>query len=274
VTCWNLAFHLNLKHSSIIRRIPNFPGCSNVFFISWHNNFVLEIISRLSIGRESICRFVTVWNAIFAENKNGPLCDVNSASLFFWTTCNIAKFSSQISLSSCYDRRLCDFLNISVLVKWLDYRRRLPKEAVEIWFSKQAQTKWRKFFALGTMKMTKWSTLYGLQRPTVKIFSRLLHEILMVRRPWRNIRHHLYEWRKLSASLSVSSAWWAEFLTHVSTEPKMFIGMFCYNVRDFLCRCSPHWAQTICCYYNDNRPRDRLVNKSKKGNRTSSSCVF
>lgn len=141
------------------------------------------------------------------KTKNGLLCDVNSASLFFWTTCNIVKFSSQISLSSCDDRRLCDFLNISVLVKWLDYRRRLPKEAVEIWVSKQAQTKWRKFFALGTMKMTKWSTLYGLQRPTVKIFPRLVHEILMVRRLWRNIRHHLYEWRKLCASLSVSSAW-------------------------------------------------------------------
>ena len=179
--------------------------------------------------------FVVLWLSEMrsSQNKNGLLRDVNSASLFFWTTCNIVKFSSQISLSSCDDRRLCDFLNISVLVKWLDYRRRLPKEAVEIWVSKQAQTKWRKFFALGTMKMTKWSTLYGLQRPTVKIFPRLVHEILMVRRLWRNIRHHLYEWRKLCASLSVSSAWWAEFLTHVCSEPKMFIGMFCYSLREF-----------------------------------------
>ena len=108
------------------------------------------------------------------------------------------------------------------LIKWLGYRRRLPKGAVEIWVGKQAQTKWRKFFALGTMKRTKWSTLYGLQTPTVKTCPGLLHEIRLVRRLWWNIHHHLYERRKPSASLSVSSAWW-EFLTHVCIfKPKMF----------------------------------------------------
>ena len=210
----------------------------------------------------------TSWDCLKCDPKNnGVPWDVNSVLVvFFLTTCNIDR-KVQLSNSSWADRSLCNFLNVPVLEKWLGYRRRLPKEAGEILVSKQAQTKWRKFFALGTMKMTKWLTLYRLQRPTVKLFPQLLHEIRMVRRLWRNIRHHLYEWRKLFASLSLFSDWWAQFLIHVCIEPKTFIGMSCYSLRDFLSRCSPHWAQTICRYFNYNKPRDRVVNKSKKGNR-------
>lgn len=165
-----------------------------------------------------------------SRNKNGHLWDVNRTSLFFWTTCNI---SSQISLSSCADRSLCDFLNVPLLVKWLGYRLRLQKEVVEIWVSKPAQTKWPKLSALGTTKMTKWWTLFGLQRPTVKIFPRLLHEMRMVQRLWPHTRHHLCESRKLSACLSVSSAWWVWFFTQACFKLKCFnIGMFCYSLRD------------------------------------------
>ena len=125
------------------------------------------------------------------------IAGVNSwASLFCWTRLRVTSQSSALKLPFPI-----------ALIRCLGYRRRLPKGAVEIWVSNQAQTKWRKFFALGTMKRTKWSTLYGLQRPIGKTFPRLLHEIRMVQRLWWNIHHHLYEWRKPSASLSVSSAW-------------------------------------------------------------------
>ena len=54
-------------------------------------------VAYTSLGSKLQKGFLCIWS--WGVNR-APLCE----SLFFWTTCNIAKFSSQISLSSCTNK--------------------------------------------------------------------------------------------------------------------------------------------------------------------------